>query len=81
MGNKIDTGFAASHRTFSMYQISVELTNDDLKDVDLVIRMISNNLNLIKSKPISYYNYEEIKKISEVNFKFQEKNDDYKKFK
>lgn len=80
LGNKIDTGFAASHKTFSMYQISVELTNDGLKDVDLVIRMIFNYLNLIKSKPISDYNYEEIKKISEVNFKFQEKNDDYSSF-
>jgi secreted Zn-dependent insulinase-like peptidase len=80
LGNKIDTGFAASHKTFSMYQISVELTNDGLKDVDLVIRMIFNYLNLIKSKPISNNNYEEIKRISEVNFKFQEKNDDYSNF-
>jgi insulysin len=78
--NRIESGFSSSHKTFSIYQISLSLTNEGLAQSELIVRLVFNFLNMVKNKNISQNVYEEIKRIYDVNFNFLEKNDDYSKY-
>lgn len=75
--NMFSAGILDSYRTFALYCISVELTDQGFEEIQIVINLIFNFLNQIKLHSSEKKIYDEVKKIADVKFKFQEKSGDY----
>lgn len=80
LANKLDASVYESFKSFSLYSISVELTDEGLAQADSVIKLVFNYVNKIKNAKKEEKIYAEIQKIYDAAFKFQEKNEDYTSF-
>lgn len=77
LANKMDSAIYESFKTFSLYTISVELTEEGLSEIDSVIKLIFNYVNKIKKTIPEEKIFNEIKKIYDTAYKFLEKSEDY----
>jgi len=80
LANKLDASIYESFKTFSIYCISLELTDEGLTEVEGVIKLVFNYLNKIKQSKKEEKVFSEIQKIYDSAFRFQEKNEDYTSF-
>jgi len=80
LATKIDSGVDDSYVSFASFGIEVELTEEGLRQVDFVTKLVFNYVNLIKSSPIDLSLFEEIQKINQLNFKFMDRDNDYSSF-
>lgn len=74
---KLDSSVYESYDKFTVYSISMELTDEGLNQIDSVLKLTFNYINKIKKAKKEKKIYDEIKKIYDISFKFQEKSDDY----
>ena len=80
LANKLESSTYESFKSFSIYYISVELTDEGLQDLDNVIKLVFNYLNMIKDSKKNEKYYTEIKNIFDSGFKFLEKSEDYSNY-
>jgi secreted Zn-dependent insulinase-like peptidase len=77
LATKLDSSIYETFNKFSIYSISMELTDDGLNQIDSILKLTFNYINKIKKTKKEKKIYDEIKKIYDISFKFQEKSDDY----
>ena len=69
---KLDAGVISSLKHFSIYGLTIYLTQEGLNKVKDIIQYVFNYLNFIKREGINITVYEEMKKIKDIQFKFKE---------
>ena len=74
LASNLVVGNSASTKSFSLYTISLTLTELGFKNVESVIEMRFQYLNLIRENKVKLNIYNEIFNISNIQFKFLEKN-------
>ena len=74
---KLDSGFIASYKNFSLFSISIELTEKGNDDPISVLKTTFGYLQILMKTPISHSIYDEIHKTSKIRFKFSEKKSNY----
>ena len=74
LASNLVVGNSASTKSFSLYTISLTLTELGFKNVESVIEMTFQYLNLIRENKVKLNIYNEIFNISNIQFKFLEKN-------
>ena len=65
---KIEAGPISTYKHFSQYAISVYLTKKGLKEVKNVMQICFNYINLMRKKKPNSNLYNDIKKISEIQY-------------
>ena len=73
LSTKLSSDIIEEHEGFSIYSISLELTNKGLHNVNEVILVIFSYINYVKNREIDNNLYNEIKDILNINFQFSEK--------
>jgi secreted Zn-dependent insulinase-like peptidase len=77
LATKLDSSIYESYDKFTIYSISMEITDEGLNQIDSILKLTFNYINKIKNTKKEKKIYDEIKKIYDISFKFQEKSDDY----
>jgi len=58
--------------THSEFEVSITLTKDGMKNIDMVIRLVFSYLSMIKSQEINEKIFDEMKEISKLDFDFEQ---------
>lgn len=74
---KIDAGLITTFKNFSLFSVSIELTDEGFEDPMSVITTTFAYLNNIRNKDVSEKIYDEIHRTSKIRFKFSEKKENY----
>ena len=77
LASKIDVGPVTSTKDFTLFAISLTLTEEGFNKISGVIDLTFNYLNLIKDSKVNEAIYREIFNISRIQFKFLEKKRTY----
>ena len=77
LASKLDVGTVSSSKDFSLYAISLTLTDEGFNKISGVIDLVFNYINLIREMKVNKEIYKEIYNISKIQFKFLEKNRAY----
>ena len=77
LASKLDLGVVTSSSQFSMYAISLTLTEEGFNKLNGVIDLTYTYLNLMRESKIDQDTYREIYNISKIEFKFLEKKKSY----
>lgn len=69
----LSAGEVAEGRQFSIFAISVELTEEGIKNYDSVMMAIFQFINLIRGSGIQEWIFKECQKLADISFRFKEK--------
>ena len=67
---KMDSGLINSYTSFSEFAITISLTEEGLKNVDIIIGLLFGYLNMIRNRGVDIEIYKEIKTINDNNFRY-----------
>jgi insulysin len=67
---KMDSGLINSYTSFSEFAITISLTEEGLKNVDIIIGLLYGYLNMIRNRGVDIEIYKEIKTINDNNFRY-----------
>lgn len=68
----LSAGLSSNTRSNSMFQISIALTAEGLKNTDTITEQTFAYINLIKEQGVDKWIFDELKQIDEMHFRFQE---------
>ncbi len=73
LATSLSAGGGVSNKSFSSFDIKIKLTNKGLKNYLKVIRDVFQYLRLLRKTGLPRHIYEEVKLMSEIDYKFAEK--------
>jgi insulysin len=74
---KMEVGLMATYKNFSEFAISISLTDEGMKNIQAILDASFNYIDLIKASKVNPKVFEEIHNMTQINFKFLEKNEKY----
>ncbi len=77
LASKLDVGLVSSASQFSLFAISLTLTEEGFNKLNGVIDLTFNYLNLVRQSKVDQDTYRELYNISKTQFKFLEKKKSY----
>jgi len=66
---KLDAGVMASYKTFSLFVVSIDITNEGFKNLKEIITELFKYINLMKNTPVNSELYKELSSIANTQFK------------
>eukprot|EP01104_Vermistella_antarctica_P017836 TRINITY_DN6412_c0_g1_i1.p1 TRINITY_DN6412_c0_g1~~TRINITY_DN6412_c0_g1_i1.p1 ORF type:complete len:1087 (+),score=280.46 TRINITY_DN6412_c0_g1_i1:370-3261(+) len=71
--NELSSGVGVSTRLFSVFRVSIDLTEDGLTRVNDVISIVFDYIELLRREGVQEWIFDEVKAVSEMQFRFKDK--------
>ena len=69
----LSAGGGESNNSFSSFEVKIQLTPKGLRNYKKIIRNVFQYLSLLRKSGLPHYVFEEVKRMSELDYKFAEK--------
>ncbi len=69
----LSAGGGESNNSFSSFEVKIQLTPKGLRNYKKIIRNVFQYLSLLRKSGLPHYVYEEVKRMSELDYRFAEK--------